>query len=210
LLAVGVSVSRIFLGVHFPGDVAAGLAVGLIVLFIVDWGIRNVGPLLKSAGFLAQLGAAAAASAVLLLTQAGIFAAIRAVVDPPVWAQNAARLVPVFPRDPSEIISLAGLLLGLTAGLACQQRWALFRADGPAGKRVLRFLLGVIALLIIWRGLPILWNEYAQPNGVAMALRYFRYSLVGYWAVFLAPLVFLRLRLAERGDGYIQAPKSAE
>jgi hypothetical protein len=32
-----------------------------------------------------------------------------------------------------------------------------------------------------------------------LVLRYLRYALVGLWAVFLAPLVFLRLRLAEPG-----------
>jgi len=84
----------------------------------------------------------------------------------------------------------------LGAGLAFQQRFAPFRVDGPAGKRVLRFLLGLSVLLVIWRGLPILWNEYAQP--ASMVLRYIRYALVGFWAVFLAPLIFLRLSLAER------------
>ncbi|MGD0806186.1 MAG: phosphatase PAP2 family protein [Anaerolineales bacterium] len=194
LIALGVSVSRVFLGVHFPGDVLAGLLVGLIVWFIVDWSIRHIGPVLKRAGFLAQCGAAVATSTFLLLAQAGLQWGIRFVVDPPEWAQNASRLTAVSPRNPTEFISLAGLVLGLGAGLAFQQRWAQFRADGPAGKRVLRFLLGLSVMLIVWRGLPILWNEYVQP--ASMVLRYIRYALVGFWAVFLAPLIFLRLGLA--------------
>ncbi|HEY5119396.1 MAG TPA: hypothetical protein VII90_08055 [Anaerolineales bacterium] len=78
--------------------------------------------------------------------------------------------------------------------MAFQQRWARFRADGPAGKRVLRFLIGLSVMLIVWRGLPNLWNEYIQP--ATIVLRYIRYALVGFWAVFLAPLIFLRLGLA--------------
>ena len=72
LIALGVSVSRVFLGVHFPGAVLAGLLVGLIVWFFVDWGIRHIGPILKRAGFLAQCGTAAATSVFLLLAQAGL------------------------------------------------------------------------------------------------------------------------------------------
>jgi membrane-associated phospholipid phosphatase len=196
LLALGISGSRIFLGVHFPGDVLGGLLAGLLVWVGVDWGIRHIGPFLKRAGFLAQCGAAAAASALFLLAQAGILWAIRSAVDPAAWALNAARINAIAPRSPAENISLAGLILGLGVGLAFRNRWAPFRADGTAGKRILRFLLGLSVLLIVWRGLPILWNEYAQP--ASMVLRYIRYGLVGFWAVFLAPLCFLRMKLAER------------
>jgi membrane-associated phospholipid phosphatase len=196
LLALGISLSRIFLGVHFPGDVLVGILVGLAVWVCVDWTIRHVGPALARASFPAQCGVAAAVSALLLLAQAGLLWGIRSMTDPAVWAQNAARLGAIAPRSPTEIVSLAGLILGLGAGLVFRNRWAPFRADGPAGKRILRFLFGLSVLLILWRGLPILWNEYAQP--ASMVLRYIRYSLVGFWAVFLAPLCFLRLRLAER------------
>ncbi len=175
------------------------MIVGVLVWFGVDWGIRYIGPILERAGFLAQCAAAVAASAILLLAQAGVLAALRPIVDPSAWAENAARINVIAPRDPTNIVSMAGLLLGLGAGLACQRRWAPFRADGPLGKRALRFLVGLIVLLIIWRGLPILWNEYAQPQALALFLRYVRYGLVGYWAVFLAPLVFLKLKLTEPG-----------
>jgi membrane-associated phospholipid phosphatase len=198
LLALGVSMSRIFLGVHFPGDVLAGFIVGLLVWFCVDWGIRHIGPALARAGLPAQCGIAAAASVLLLLAQVGVLWGIRSIADPAEWGQNAARLGAILPRDPSQIVSMAGLILGLGVGLACQQRWAPFRADGPIGKRALRFLLGLSVMLIVWRGLPILWNEYAQP--ASMVLRYIRYGLVGFWSVFLAPLLFLRMNLADRDE----------
>jgi membrane-associated phospholipid phosphatase len=196
LLAFGVSVSRIFLGVHFPGDAIGGFAVGILVWVCVGWSIRHGGPVLERAGLFAQCAAAASASALLLLAQAGVLWALQPVADPAEWALNAARANVILPRSPVDIISLAGLILGLGAGLAFRNRWAPFRADGPAVKRILRFLIGFSVMAIIWRGLPVLWNEYAQP--ISMVLRYFRYGLVGFWAVFLGPWLFLRLKLAER------------
>jgi membrane-associated phospholipid phosphatase len=195
LLALGMMASRLYLGVHFPADVFAGMGAGIAVGWLVAAGIRWGGPVLRRAGLIAQCAAAAGASIFLLLLQAGVLAALRTVVDPPQWAAAAARINVIDPRNPAELISMAGLILGLGAGLACQQRWARFDAGGGLGKRALRFLLGFAVLLLLWRGLPILWNEYAQP--ASMVLRYIRYALVGGWAAFFAPLVFLRLRLAD-------------
>jgi hypothetical protein len=103
---------------------------------------------------------------------------IQSFVDLPEWALNAARMSPILPRNPAETFSLAGLILGLGGGLACQQRWAPFRADGPIGNRAARFLFGLSVMMIVWRGFLILWNEYAQP--ASMVLRFIRYGLVGF------------------------------
>jgi membrane-associated phospholipid phosphatase len=194
LLALGIMASRLYLGVHFPADVLAGMAVGLFVWWLVDWGIRRIGPALRRAGFPAQLACAAAASGLVLLAQAVALQLLTAVADPPQWAQNAARVNVIAPRDPSELVSMAGLILGLGAGLACMRRWAPFHAGGPVGKRLARFLIGFTGLMVLWRVLPVVWNEYAQP--ASMILRYIRYGLVGFWAAFLAPWFFLRLKLA--------------
>jgi membrane-associated phospholipid phosphatase len=193
LVAFGIMASRLYLGVHFPADLLAGMALGLSIWWGVDWGIRRIGPALRRAGFAAQLASAAAASGAVLVAQAVLLYLLHGVVDPPQWAQNAARVNVIAPRDPSELVSMAGLILGLGAGLACMNRWAPFDSRGPAASRLARFLIGFAVLLILWRGLPLLWNESA-PAG--MALRYIRYGLVGFWAAFLAPWSFLRLKLA--------------
>jgi len=196
LMAIGISVSRMHLGVHFPGDVLAGLLFGILVWVLVEAGIRYLGPLLARAGFLVQCATAAAASITLLLSQSIILSRLAGTADPAVWAENAARINAIQPRDPNPIISLAGLILGMGIGLACKSRWAPFEAGGSLEKRTLRFLLGLSVTLMIWAGLELLWNGITPPY--EPALRYLRYGLAGWWMVFLAPWLFLRWGLAAR------------
>jgi membrane-associated phospholipid phosphatase len=194
-LALAVALSRVQLGVHFPGDVAAGLAVGALLWWIVMRGMDWIGPRLGRMGLGWQIAAAAAASLLLLLLQAAVLASIAGVTDPSAWAVNAARAGAIAPRDPIGLLNLAGLILGLGAGLACQRRWAPFRADGLAGKRAARFLVGIIGLLLVWQGLGMVFP--AEPLEVGYLFRYIRSGLTGYWAVFGAPWLFLKLRLTD-------------
>jgi membrane-associated phospholipid phosphatase len=196
LVAVGISVSRMLLGVHFPGDVLAGFLIGVLVWILVDVGIRHLGPVLARTGFPIQCAAAAAASTAVLLSQIGILGSLAASADPAVWAENAARINLINPRDPNPIISLAGLILGMGIGLACKNRWAPFEAGGRLEKRILRFLLGLSVTLMVWGGLALLWNGIDPPLGPM--LRYLRYGLAGWWMIFLAPWLFLRWGLAAR------------
>jgi membrane-associated phospholipid phosphatase len=196
LLAVGISISRIFLGVHFPGDVLAGFAIGILGWVGVDLGIRFIGPVLMRAGFLAQCIAAFLASALLLIVQTATLRGLASSPDPAVWAENAARINAILPRNPNPIISLAGLILGMGVGLACKHRWAPFSAEGGIEKKFLRLLLGLSVALILLGGLAFLWNGVDQPLGPV--LRYMRYGLVGWWIIFLAPWLFVRWKLADR------------
>jgi len=196
LIAIGISVSRIHLGVHFPGDVLAGLLIGALVWVLVDAGIRHLGPLLARAGFPVQCAAAAAASAAVWIAQSVILDGLTAVADPAAWGENAARINTIQPRDPEPIVALAGLILGMGIGLACKNRWAPFKAGGSLEKRILRFLLGLSVMLMVWGGLALLWNGIDPPLGPM--LRYLRYGLAGWWMTFLAPWLFLRWGLAER------------
>lgn len=194
LLAAGISLSRIHLGAHFPGDVAAGCVIGLLVWVIVEAGLRYFGPILMRAGFAIQCLAAAAASAAVWVSQSIILGQLKAVADPDLWAANAARINTILPRDPAPIISLAGLILGTGIGLASRNRWARFDARGNVEKRILRLLFGFAIALFFLGGSAVLCDGLRAPLGPA--LLYLRYGLTGWWLIFLAPWCFLRLGLA--------------
>jgi hypothetical protein len=85
-------------------------------------------------------------------------------------------------------------LFGLASGAIWLKSRGGFETNGSIGQLILRYLLGLIGVLVLWFGLGQLF-----PDGedlLSLALRYLRYALVGFWVSALAPLIFIRLRLA--------------
>jgi hypothetical protein len=124
----------------------------------------------------------------------GVQTALAHVTDPtyPLWMIMSR--MPGDPRDWSGFVSTAGILGGCLAGLALQQRYARFGTGGPAGTRILRFVLGIVGVLLIWRGLAVV---LPQGTGLVTQIgRFIRYALTGVWTVYVAPVVFLRTGLA--------------
>jgi membrane-associated phospholipid phosphatase len=184
-----VSISRVYLGVHFPGDVIWGCAEG-IVLLVAYVGLRP-----RSAIWLHRrspathvLLAAAAASAVLALNL--VFLASSAGLAPTygvVALQARAEAL-------SEAGDVAGLVFGAWVGLALEGRYVRFATSGPLAQRALRYSLGLAGLLVVWLGLRLVLP--AEPLALGLALRVLRYAAVALWAVFAWPWLFVRAGLA--------------
>lgn len=208
-LVLLISLSRLFLGVHFPTDVLGGWVVGVGMLVLYETTGRRLVERFRHAAPGVQMVWSALVPTILLLLTWGVQAAIARVPDPtyPLWAIMSR--MPDDPRDWSGFVSTAGILGGCLAGLALQQRYARFRATGPIATRILRFLVGMVGVLLIWRGLALI-----LPPGVGLVAqigRFVRYALTGIWTVFVAPMIFLRTGLAlplQDGD-CVRIPKDS-
>ena len=190
-----IGVSRVYLGVHFPHDVIVGWVVGGVVLILFITGEQRLSPWLsaQSAGTLIGMGFGLSVAIVLMGLLAG--AVIAGSPDPVAWASFAAEA-----RSPAGFFTLGGSLFGAVAGFVLMQQYARFRTDGPWMQRSGRFLLGMVGVLICWQGLSILFGLITtDETAMGYILRYIRYALTTGWAMFGAPWVFLRVKLAERG-----------
>lgn len=191
-----ISLSRLYLGVHFPLDVLAGWVFGALVLAAFLAWERPVLAWLKRLTLWQQLGLALALSLLFLALFSGILAAIASSPDPAIWTHNAVLAAEATPdpRTPQGGVAVAGMILGLGLAFALSVHHPTrFDVKGPLLKRALRFAIGLAGVLLLWLGLKLL--APAEPVALALFVRYTRYALIVFWALYLAPWAFVRLNL---------------
>jgi membrane-associated phospholipid phosphatase len=194
-----IGLSRLYLGVHFPAHVLLGWLFGLAVLWLF---VRLEAPVrswLSRQSLAGRFAAALALSLALILAGVLLRATLSEAQIPAAWAALAAEAIPA--GDPINPLSLDGLLtatgtlLGFSGGAIWLFSGPGFQAGGSSGKRLARFPIGLIGVIVLWFGLGLVF-----PRGdflLAYLLRFLRYFLVGLWVSALAPLLFIRLRLAD-------------
>ncbi len=193
-----VSVSRLYLGVHFPTDMLAGwLVAGLLLWAFLrcdEAGRRWLARLRPGQQVLTAL----LVSLLLLGVQLAIYQFTAGRDIPAAWVERAAAAAPgaepIHPRSLEGMFSGSGVFFGLGAGAALLYAWGKFNPKGPAWKRPARYALGLVGVLALWMGL-----RAVLPDGetlLALTLRYLRYAAVGMWVTYLAPRLFVWLRLS--------------
>lgn len=192
LTVVLVGLSRVYLGVHFPGDILWGSAVGLGLLALYTGLKPRLLPWLKTlslgAHALLALAAAAAMMAVVALLLAIPFGT---------GQQFGELYAEAWSGTLADGGTMAGLTIGLWLGLVLETRHVRFSVAGPIWQRALRYIIGVVGLLVIWMGLRMIFPQ--EPLILGLLLRVVRYGLLMLWAIALWPWLFVKAGLARRG-----------
>jgi hypothetical protein len=187
--------SRLYLGMHFLHDVLLGWLLGIVLLILFLWFWDPVAAWLKEKTMSQQVMIAFIVS--LLMIAIGLLSStpLNAYVFPVEWTDNALRAGPLpDPVSVEGILTSAGSLFGLAAGAAWIASRGGYETAGPLEKRALRYVIGLVGIMILWYGLGEIF-----PRGesiVPLILRYIRYSLVGFWVVGGAPWLFFHFKLA--------------
>jgi membrane-associated phospholipid phosphatase len=190
--------SRLYLGVHYLLDVLVGWSLGFILLWVfLRLEIPVVG-WLRSQKLAMQYLIVFVVSLSFVLVAGLVKISLGDWQVPAAWVENAAAAFPeeppINPLNLEGLMTVVGVFFGLGSGAIWITERGGFSAHGVWWRRVLRYPVGLVGVIVIWAGLGALF-----PDGetlLALSLRYLRYALVGLWVAGLAPWVFLKLKLA--------------
>jgi hypothetical protein len=190
ILVLLVSLSRVYLGVHFISDVIAGWILGGGVLGIFLWLEPKVVKWLARLNLSAQVLVALATSAISLLAGYVLRTALAETIDPAAWASFSSKA-----RQLDSLAMAAGGILGGISGLAMSSRWARFDAGGLLDKRMMRAAIGGAGAAAIYYGLRYLTPR--EPEVVWILSIFLSTALALLWVLFLTPWLSLKTGLAD-------------
>jgi membrane-associated phospholipid phosphatase len=145
------SLSRVYLGVHFPQDLVGGIAIGVLYLLAFNWVVANC------EGTSAEIPLVAKASLSGLLPMALLVAHL---------TEDTAMTM--------------GALAGMGLGFLLEDKFVGFSPDGPWWRRLLRFLVGLILVGVFYVGLKAVPIEVTPSLALAWrAIRYCVVGMVG-------------------------------
>jgi membrane-associated phospholipid phosphatase len=198
LLMVLIGLSRLVLAVHFPHDVLLGWILGTVILLLYLHFEPGISRWLGKKSTTYKLAIAFLASLVLILLALLVVLSQASDPLPAGWVENAAIAFPEEPPlEPFTLagqITVAGTLFGLAAGHSFLFSNSGYNTRGLWWHHFLRYLLGILGVLILWAGLDAVF-----PDGdtlIPYIFRYLRYGLVGFWITYLAPRIFIHLKIA--------------
>ena len=192
--------SRIFLAAHFTHDVIFGWLLGAVLLWIITHFWEPVAAWIGTKTLNHQIFIAFAVSLLFIVLGLGVTTLRSSYQIPQDWVNNAllAGAEEPDPIDPNGTFTSAGIFFGLAAGAAWIISLGGYQASGPIQKRAIRYVIGLIGVLILYLGLGAIF-----PRGdgfIFYTLRFIRYGLIGWWVAGGAPWIFIRFKIAERNN----------
>jgi hypothetical protein len=194
-----VGLSRMVLGMHFYLDVLTGWFLGIVILWFFLKFEKPVAAWVNQKSIPAQLFIVLLISIGSLVIAQLIQVAVSDWVIPNLWVENATKALSSeaweSPFSMSGMITNAAVFLGLVSGAILIKPLGGFKTKDVFWKLIIRYVVGLIGVLIIWAGLDMVF-----PDGhdfIAYFFRYIRYGLAGLWISLGAPWIFVKVKLSQ-------------
>jgi membrane-associated phospholipid phosphatase len=178
VVILGISLSRMVLGVHYPQDILGGWLIGLLLLAVFALAEPRVSPWIGRQSTGIQVALAVGVPVLLIFL-------------------HPADTAGLYPAEGS--ITPMSALTGMGLGLIMERASVRFTVDGAWWRRGLRFLLGLAIVGLLYVGPKLILPE-TMAYGPEAVLRFVRYALLGWATTFLCPWLFVRLGLANQAE----------
>lgn len=202
LLAVLISFSRLYLGVHFPHDLLSGWFLACLLLFLF-WLLAEPISRHTDAGHNPQytiLSTLTLTSFLVIVLWAVMLSFMIRLPD--IWQQNAlwahmalGKNIQIDPYSIKTLVSTLAMFVATGLALPLTARYANYDPTGPLLKRIGRYSLGIIIFFLLYIGLSKIFP--AKESVHYFEFRFLRYFILGFWVILGAPFIFLKLGLAQ-------------
>ncbi len=183
--------SRLYLGLHFLQDLAGGLTIALFILFLY-WLWERYGMNRISKQIFGRRLLWATIPPIILLA---LYAIALFFLGVPNTAVSWSEFIPGAELESYKITALSfGAFMGWAIGILFEARDIRFKSEGTWWQRLLRFIIGLIGMILFWRGLALIFPT--EPTWLMLIFRVIRYFITVFWVAYLAPMLFVRLHLA--------------
>ncbi len=163
-----VSISRLYLGLHYPIDIIVGIALAAVILVIYNLLYEPTANIIGSLPFVFRLIIPFLLIPILLMLPG---------------------------HDKGMVV---GFSIGLLSGYQLQERYLYFDESGSIIEQVIKFILGIAGLFGLKTGLKMLFASSDIIQISPLIADVIRYTAVGLWATYGAPWVFVKLGLSKK------------